>query len=60
MTALILFVGQGTHKNDHKNMLKAKLYKAYIIFHKYSFCHATSNNKSGFVMLRQARFTSNK
>lgn len=55
MTTLILFVGQGTQKNNHKNMLKAKLYKAYSIFNKYSFCLTTSNKKNGFVMLRHAR-----
>lgn len=60
MTDLIVFVGQGTHKNDHKNTLKANLYKAYSIFNKYSLCPTTSNKKSGFVMLRHARFTSNQ
>ncbi|NNP71402.1 hypothetical protein A7P53_16655 [Acinetobacter defluvii] len=56
MTGLIIFVGQGMHKINYKNTFKAKLYKAYSIFNKHSFCHATSNKKVGFVMLRHARF----
>ena len=50
-----VFVGQGTHKNPYKNVLKAKLYKAYNDLNKTSLRHATSNKKSGFVMLRHAK-----
>ena len=50
-----VFVGQGTHKNTYKNVLKAKLYKAYNDLNKTSLRHATSNKKSGFVMLRHAK-----
>ena len=51
-----VFVGQGTHKNTYKNVLKAKLYKAYGALTEYSVRHATSNKKCGFVMLRHAKY----
>ena len=50
-----VFVGQGTHKNTYKNVLKAKLYKGYGALTEYSLRHAASNKKSGFVMLRHAK-----
>ncbi|MBP8070833.1 MAG: hypothetical protein KAY41_01140 [Acinetobacter sp.] len=50
-----VFVGQGIDKSTYKNALEAKLYKAYGALNEYSVRHATSNKKSGFVMLRHAK-----
>jgi len=51
-----IFVGQGTDKSTYKNALNAKLYKAYGVLSRYAVCHATSNKKGGFVLLRPAKF----
>lgn len=44
-----VFVGQGTDKNTYKNVIKAKLYKAYGDLIEYSFRSATPN-KIGLVL----------
>jgi hypothetical protein len=50
-----IFVGQGTDRSTYKNTLKPKPYKAYGVLLRYAVCHATSNKKYGFVLLRPAR-----
>jgi hypothetical protein len=52
---LFIFVGQGANKITYKNELKAKPYKGYGVFNKYSIRPSTSKKKGGFVMLRHAK-----